>query len=212
MRSLIVALVFVGCTAEESSPPSEEPRPREATPEDIPSRNSSGGTPANICGGATSASAVGCNLVDIENGHYCSDYRVSPRMPGKCLAPLTTGTMSATIDGETFSATKVGARRLAEDIVEIAGFADGTEALRLTIGGPTGTKANCYSLGFTETRVGPVWASWAGSGTCTFELTDDGSTSGIVTGTFTATIRESALADAPSRDVAAGTFSVTLSK
>jgi hypothetical protein len=78
-------------------------------------------------------------------------------------------------------------------------------------GGVVGT-GTCGSLAFTETSALPVWFSFADIGTCSYELTDDGSTSGIVTGTFTATIRESSLPDAASREITGGTFSVALSK
>ncbi|MGF2075746.1 hypothetical protein, partial [Enterococcus casseliflavus] len=76
------------------------------------------------------------------------------------------------------------------------------------IGGPGTGTGKCYSLGYTETRVGPVWFSFGDIGACTFEITDDGGTSGIVTGTFIATLGQSG---APSREVTGGTFSVTLS-
>jgi hypothetical protein len=220
MRSVLFAVVFVAvvpaCAADESSTPESQAPPREATPDDIPNQSSSnGGTPANECGGATSASAVGCGLLDVDGGKYCSDYRTSPSMPGKCLAPLTNGTMTAAIDAVAFEATLVGARHLASDVIEIAGFSapadtssEPGEGIRVTIGEIA--SGSCYSLGFTETRVGPVWFSFANVGSCTFELTDDGKTSGIVTGTFAATVRQSALADASSRNVN-GSFSVKLS-
>jgi hypothetical protein len=224
MRALILVFAVVSCAAETSSPALEPERTLEATPDDIPSSSSSGGggTPANLCEEAPSASAVGCPQLQTANGRYCSDYRTSPTSAGKCLAPLTTGTMAATVGAKAFTAALVGARRLSNGALEIAGFSAPSPessdpnvpgaALRLTISGGVVGTGTCGSLGFTETGAPAVWFSFADVGTCSYELTDDGNTSGIVTGTFTATIRESSLSDAPSREITGGTFSVTLSK
>lgn len=225
MRSVLVpfAAAFVvgltACAAEESPRDQTEPPPREQSSQDRPPNVSpGGGTPSNLCGEAPSGSAVGCGLLDVANGRYCSDYRTSPSSAGKCLAPVTTGTMTATIGGSSFAAALVGARRLSPDLIEIAGLSapnasssepsEPGEGLRIIIG--TTASGSCYSVGFTETRTGPVWFVFADAGTCTYELTDDGTT-GTVTGTFVATLRQSALADAPSRDVTGGAFSVKLS-
>jgi hypothetical protein len=223
MRSALVALVLTAivpaCASEESKTTDDATPPREATPEDLPPNKSpGGGTPPNECGATFSGSAVGCGLLDVAGGKYCSDYRASPSSAGQCLAPFTSGTMTATIEGAAFDATLVGARLLSTDTIEIAGFSapnassseatEPGEGLRLTVGATTSGK--CWSLGFTETRVGPVWFSFADVGSCTFELSDTGGSSGTVTGTFAATLRQSSATDAPSRNVT-GSFSVKLS-